>query len=222
MVRLTDLLLMAKKQVPAWKKANRHYRYTMSRPWTIQAQVQNLPGIDRPKVQVEPVKEWKIFKGDLVQVLKGRDISKLGLVLDIIKQRNWVIVEGLNCHYRRIGKMKGYSGTMIKSEGPLDVREVALVDPSDNKPTDIDFRYTEAGEQVRVSKRTGRIIPIPIVDSDSRDYKTKESYVEQPKDSVAEDVCKKTFEPSLKTVEEELMEALDIKETRKRAKTYWY
>lgn len=68
MVRLTDLLLMARKQVPAWKKANRHYRYTMSRPWTIQAQVQNLPGIDRPKVQVEPIKEWKIFKGDLVRI----------------------------------------------------------------------------------------------------------------------------------------------------------
>ena len=46
-----------------------------------------------------------------------------------------------------------------------------------SKPTDIDFRFTEAGEKVRVSKRTGRIIPIPVVDSDSRDYKTKDSYI---------------------------------------------
>ncbi|XP_071498853.1 large ribosomal subunit protein uL24m-like [Diadema antillarum] len=222
MVRLSDLLLKVGRQTPAWKKANRHYRYGMSRPWTIQAQIQNLPGRGRPKVLVEPIKEWKIFRGDLVEVLKGRDTNKQGIVSDIIKQRNWVIVEGLNCHYRRIGKMPGYSGTMIVSEGPLNIRDVALVDPSDNKPTDIEFRYTEAGEKVRVSQRTGRIIPVPIVDSDSRDYKTKDTYIEQPKDSVAEDVCKKTFTPSLKTVEAELMEAYNIQDPRTPRKTYWY
>lgn len=30
------------------------------------------------------------------------------------------------------------------------------------KPTDIDWRYTEEGERVRVSVRTGRIIPKPV------------------------------------------------------------
>ncbi len=30
------------------------------------------------------------------------------------------------------------------------------------KPTDIEWRYTEEGEQVRVSVRTGRIIPKPV------------------------------------------------------------
>lgn len=30
------------------------------------------------------------------------------------------------------------------------------------KPTDIEWRYTEEGERVRVSVRTGRIIPKPV------------------------------------------------------------
>ncbi len=47
-------------------------------------------------------------------------------------------------------------------------------------------------------------------------------YLEQPKDTVLKDACEKTFKPSLKTVEEDLMEANNIVETRKPAKTYWY
>ena len=72
MVRLTQLLLMARrassssKDKPSWEKINRHFRYGMSRPWTIQSQVANMPGRDRKKVQVEPIKDWKFFKGDFV------------------------------------------------------------------------------------------------------------------------------------------------------------
>ncbi|XP_071795030.1 large ribosomal subunit protein uL24m-like [Asterias amurensis] len=228
MVRLTQLLLMARrassssKDKPSWEKINRHFRYGMSRPWTIQSQVANMPGRDRKKVQVEPIKDWKFFKGDFVQILKGKDAGKQGIINDVIKERNWVVVEGLNCHYRYIGKMPGYNGTYVASEAPLNVHDVGLVDPSDNKPAEIDFRFTEAGDQVRVSKRTGRIIPIPPTANEHKDYKTKESYIEQPKDTVLKDVCERTYKPSLKTVEEDLMEANNIVETRKTAKTYWY
>lgn len=32
-----------------------------------------------------------------VEVMKGKDAGKQGLVNAIIKQRNWVYVDGLNC-----------------------------------------------------------------------------------------------------------------------------
>lgn len=42
------------------------------------------------------------------------------------------MVEGLNVHYRRIGKTSSFPGQMIQSESPLLVTaEVALVDPFD-------------------------------------------------------------------------------------------
>lgn len=65
---------------------------------------------------------WSYFRGDRVEVLVGRDKGKQGIVKQVYEERNWVIVEGLNCHYRRIGKEGTYPGILVKSEAPLLVR----------------------------------------------------------------------------------------------------
>jgi len=44
------------------------------------------------------------------------------------------------------------------------------------KPTEVEWRYTEEGEKVRVSLRTGRIIPIPMAAEETYAYKTREAY----------------------------------------------
>ena len=44
------------------------------------------------------------FRGDRVQVLEGPDKGKHGLVSEIYQERNWVLVEGLNCKYEYSGK----------------------------------------------------------------------------------------------------------------------
>lgn len=43
-----------------------------------------------------------------------------------------------------------------------------------------------------------------------------------PKDTSVEDAVKITFAPSLKTLEEEVMEKLGIQETRRQKRSYWY
>lgn len=53
-----------------------------------------------------------------------------------------------------------------------------------------EWRYTEDGERVRVSVRTGRVIPIPKLAEETPDYKTKVTYKEQDKDTVADDVTR--------------------------------
>lgn len=114
-------------------------------------------------------------------------------------------------------------GIVVKSEGPLLVtNQVALVDPSDFQGTEIEWRYTEEGDKVRVSKRTGRIIPIPPSSEETKDYKAKSLYKEQPKDTVAKVVEEITFSPELKTFEMDIMDKMGIKEDRVPAKTYWY
>lgn len=110
-----------------------------------------------------------------------------------------------------------------QKEQPLLVTtEVTLVDPSDLKPTTFEWRFTEEGEKVRVSTRTGRIIPIPASNEETRDYKTKAAYKEQPKDTVSAEVDKITFEPKLCTFEMDIMEKMGIKEDRVPPKSYWY
>lgn len=46
----------------------------------------------------------------------------------------------------------------------------------------VEWRYTEEGDRVRVSKRTGRIIPIPKAAYETYDYKTPTSYKGKLKD----------------------------------------
>ncbi|XP_071964904.1 large ribosomal subunit protein uL24m-like [Antedon mediterranea] len=221
MPRLTQLCLATARHIKEIR-VNRHFRYGMARPGTLQSQMANLPGKERPPVIVRPIKEWQIHLGDLVHILKGKDIGKQGLICDIIKERNWVVVEGLNCCYKMVGKMEGLRGTMVVSEMPLDYFDVALIDPSDNQPTDVQLRYTEAGDRVRVSKRTGRVIPIPAKALLNPDEPDPAKYTDQPKDTAADMAVKKTYNIENISVEDDLMDKCNIIETRKRAKTYWY
>lgn len=67
-----------------------------------------------------------------VEVLTGKDKGKHGIVVQIIQERNWVIVEGLNMILKRMGATKTSKGNLTKVEAPLLVpHEVALVDPTD-------------------------------------------------------------------------------------------
>lgn len=183
------------------------FRFSMNRPWTEEFRRENPQGQCRKQVFVEPIKEWSFFRGDRVEVLVGKDKGKIGIVSQIIEERNWVIVEGLNVNYKRIGKTDDYPGMMMVSEAPLLVtNEVALVDPSDNKGTKVEWRYTEHGERVRVSTRSGHIIPIPISATETIDFKTRSGYPEQEKDTLAPDVAEHTYVPQCKTFEMELME----------------
>jgi len=199
------------------------FRFTTNRPWTGQFRQQNLPGTIRKKVFLEPIEEWSYYRGDRVEVLVGRDKGKQGIVKQVIQERNWVIVEGLNCHFRRAGQDKDYPGVLIKSEAPLLVtNQIALVDPSDLQATPFDWRYTEEGEKVRVSLRTGRIIPLPKSMEETVDYKSKKAYVEREKDTTAAVASEITFEPTLQTFEMEVMKAMGIEEDRIPGKTFWY
>ncbi|XP_018019169.1 probable 39S ribosomal protein L24, mitochondrial isoform X2 [Hyalella azteca] len=203
-------------------KRHRFY-FGEHRPWTYEFFKDNAPGSYKAEVLVEPIKDWSFFKGDLVEVLIGKDKGKQGLINYIVEERNWVFVEGLNCKFEVKGKLKDYPGMLVKVEKPLLVtRDVALVDPSDKKPTKIEWRYTEQGERVRVSLRSERVIPIPIMDEETVDYKTKSVYKEQPKDTVEADLAMVTFTPAHGTFQMQIMEAMGIQEHRVPKKSYWY
>ncbi|XP_038017793.1 39S ribosomal protein L24, mitochondrial [Motacilla alba alba] len=198
------------------------YRHGTWPPDSTAARLRNPPGQRRRKVFVEPIAkdDWKVFKGDTVQVLAGKDAGKQGLVTQVVQARNWVVVEGLNKHYRYVNRTAKYSGTYIASEAPLLLGQICLVDPEDRKPTEVEWRYTEEGERVRVSLRSGRILPVPP--QPRRDGVVPEQWIDGPKDTAKEDTLAKTYRPSLKTFEEEIMDAMGIVETRRAKKSYWY
>ncbi|KAJ8335247.1 hypothetical protein SKAU_G00408860 [Synaphobranchus kaupii] len=216
-MRLTALLATAGRI-----KLPPDYRFGTNRPWTVTARRLNPPGKRRRKVFVDhiPHEEWSVFRGDTVEILSGKDKGKQGKVTQVFRNRNWVILDGLNTHYRYLGKTWDYRGTYIASEAPLLLKDISLIDPSDRKPTEVDWRFTEEGEKVRVAVRTGRIIPKPTVQR--KDGIVPSQWKDGPKDTPPEDTLDKTYTPTLRTLEEEVMEALGIQEPRRGRNTFWY
>ena len=98
----------------------------------------------------------KIHKGDKVRVLAGKDRGKEGKVSRAIPADNKVIVDGLNIAKRHQKPTSATTqGGIIDKAMPLDVSNVAILSPSDGKPTRVGYGFTETGEKVLVCKRTG-------------------------------------------------------------------
>ena len=98
----------------------------------------------------------KIKKGDQVRVLAGKDKGREGEISRVIPQRNLVIIEGVNQVKRnQKATSETMQGGIIDKTMPIDVSNVALLSPSDGKPTRVGYRLSESGEKVRVCKRTG-------------------------------------------------------------------
>ncbi|RUS80377.1 hypothetical protein EGW08_011874 [Elysia chlorotica] len=212
--------------IQGWRHVRkRDWIYGENRPWTDAAKEANLPG-KRLREVIEPIpeSEWKIFKGDRVQILKGIDKGKQGLVCTIIKERNWCYVEGLNCSYKWVNKSASSPGFLSKVEKPLLVTtEVSLLDPSDLQPTETEWRYDEDGQRVRVSARSGRVVPLSDrALNEAEDMVDKNAYVEQSWDTKEKELTKVTFTPKAMSFEEDIMDSMGIKEDRERAPNYYY
>ena len=110
-------------------------------------------------------KAMRIRREDNVIVTAGKDRGKSGRVIRTEPRRGRVYVEGLNIvkRHQRPTSVKdssrgGEAGGIIEKEGPIDVSNVMLIDPQDNKPTRIGVRRTDSGNRERFAKRTGNAL----------------------------------------------------------------
>lgn len=101
----------------------------------------------------------KIKKGDRVQVLAGRDKGKRGDVIRVVPEENRAFVQGVNI-VKRHQKPQGMGrpGGIVEKEGPIDLSNLALLDPKSDKPTRVGFKVLEDGRKVRVAKTSGEVI----------------------------------------------------------------
>jgi large subunit ribosomal protein L24 len=115
-----------------------------------------------------------IRKGDLVQVISGKDRGVKGKVIEVIPEAEKIIVEGVNRikKHTKIGQNArgAKTGGIVTMEAPIHVSNVMIIDPEDGRPTRIGFRKEkvekrrpdgstyEAERSVRISRRTGKDI----------------------------------------------------------------
>ena len=104
----------------------------------------------------------KVRRGDLVQILSGKDRGKQGRVLEAFPRERRVIVENLNIvkrHTRprpirdssRMGQPQIRPGGVIDKPAPVPVGNVMLVCPTCKRPTRIGSEVREIkGERTKV------------------------------------------------------------------------
>lgn len=100
-----------------------------------------------------------IKKGDTVYVLAGEDKGQQGRVLSIQASKNRAIVEGINIVSKSTKPTaKHPQGGIVKMEAPINLSNLALLDPKSGKPTRVGIRVNEKGEKVRFAKKSGEEI----------------------------------------------------------------
>ena len=100
----------------------------------------------------------KIKKGDKVVVISGRDRGRTGEVIEVRPDDNRALVRGVQMVKRHQRQTPQQEGGIISKEGPIHLSNLALVDPKDDKPTRVGFKFVGEGDarkKVRFAKRSG-------------------------------------------------------------------
>lgn len=95
----------------------------------------------------------KIKKGDIVQILLGKDRGRNGKVERVFPKTGKILVEGINKVKRHVSKrVTGGEGSIIEISKPLDISNVALVCSNCKKTTRVSFKVT-GKEKLRICRR---------------------------------------------------------------------
>jgi len=101
----------------------------------------------------------KIVKNDLVVVIAGKDKGRRGSVIELRKNGK-IIVQGLNIakKHQKGNPNAGIAGGIVEKEMPLDVSNVMLVNPANDKGDRVGFKVLEDGKKVRYFKSNGEVV----------------------------------------------------------------
>ena len=98
----------------------------------------------------------KIKKGDLVQVIAGKDKGKEGVIKAVDRKNGRVLVEGVNMVSKHTKpNAQNQQGGIIKKENFIDASNVMYL--HNGKATRLGVQIKD-GKKVRVAKKTGEII----------------------------------------------------------------
>jgi large subunit ribosomal protein L24 len=111
----------------------------------------------------------KLKKGDKVQIINGKDRAtkskkgNQGKVLQVIPEKNRVVVDGLNLRYKHIkAKREGEKGQRIEFPASMDISNVKLVCPKCNKAGRVGYKLLDSDlkgkKKIRICKKCNEAI----------------------------------------------------------------
>jgi large subunit ribosomal protein L24 len=101
-----------------------------------------------------------VRKNDEVIVIGGKDRGKRGRVLQVMPEKNRVLVEGVNVikRHTRANPQRNIKGGIVEREAAIHASNVMPIDPDSGKPTRVGRKVLGDGRRVRVSRRTGGML----------------------------------------------------------------
>jgi large subunit ribosomal protein L24 len=101
-----------------------------------------------------------IRKGDNVVVITGSDKGKKGSVLKLFPKENRALVQGVNMVKRHQRQTQTQQAGIVSKEAPVQLSNIAHVDPKSGKATRIGFKTLGDGRRVRFAKKSGEVIDV--------------------------------------------------------------
>jgi large subunit ribosomal protein L24 len=103
--------------------------------------------------------KFHIKRGDKVRVISGNHKGKEGNVIEVLKDNNRAVVEGVNLVTKHLKPTASQpEGSLKRVEAGIHISNLMLVDPKTGEPTRIGRRRDENGKLKRFSKKTQEFI----------------------------------------------------------------
>lgn len=105
------------------------------------------------------VAKLHVKKDDTVMILAGKDKGKTGKVLQVLPEKQRVLVENLNMIKRHTRPTQSNNeGGIIEKEAPIAASNVQLICSSCNKAARTGERVLDDGSKVRFCKKCNEIV----------------------------------------------------------------
>lgn len=98
----------------------------------------------------------RIRKGDLVEVISGKEKGKRARVLRVLQKTERVVLERLNMVKRHTKPTQNAQGGILEKEGTIHLSNVMPIDPGSDKPTRVKI-IVKDGARLRAGK-SGTVI----------------------------------------------------------------
>lgn len=102
--------------------------------------------------------KYKIKKGDTVEVVTGKEKGKRGEVSKVFLAEGKVLINGVNVVTRFLKQTAQNPNGPITKNLPLQISNIALVDPTTDRPGKVGVRFNASGKKERFFKKSGSAV----------------------------------------------------------------
>ena len=115
------------------------------------------------------MKNFKLRTDDTVIVVSGKHAGAIGKIRKIIKEKDRVIVEGVNKVKRHVKAVQDRPGSIIEKEASIHISNVAYWNSEESRKVKIGYSFvqqekeidgvqTKVNKKVRVDRKTGAVL----------------------------------------------------------------